>query len=120
MIFRQGLTGFLEILSYAGSGDPADDDAESPALNKDGSVRAFASGSTELLPGATTNTSRIFVHTTADGLEFIAAGRAPKLSDDGRYVAYLNGSRAIVHDRTLNQTHWQSDSLGLGLTAKRK
>lgn len=120
VIFRQGLTGFLEILSYAGSGDPADDDAESPALNKDGSVRAFASGSTELLPGATTNTSRIFVHTTADRLEFIDAGRAPKLSDDGRYVAYLNGSRAIVHDRTLNQTHWQSDSLGLGLTAVMK
>ena len=103
------------------SGDPV---ASPPSVSGDGSLVAFASTAPDLVTGDTNNRSDIFIHdlitsttTRVDlpagriGGANYAAVRDPRLSSDGRYVAFAadrrsswpygtgSGRDVLIHDR---------------------
>ncbi len=118
-------------VSVDSSGTQATGISDYCSLSGDGSVVAFESGAPNLVPGDTNGTDDVFVHNRETGqtsrISVDSAGfqgngssNAPRISADGRYVAFpsfamnlvpggTNNSRHVfVHDRQTGQTSLMS------------
>jgi len=68
---------------------------DEPAINANGRIVAFSSRATNLVPGASTSTVRVYVHDRQTGATTLQSvtpkgngGAGPKLSADGRYLVF--------------------------------
>lgn len=80
---------------------------EFPAMSADGTLVAYSSGATDLIPGDTNGTTDVFVQSletgvvdrvsvASDGWQGDGDARLPAMSSDGRYVAFTSGSTTLV------------------------
>jgi Tol biopolymer transport system component len=74
------------------AGVPANGDSSSPTLSDDGSVVAYVSSATNLIPNDTNNHADVFVHTAATGNTYrsptvSAPALSVAISANGRYLA---------------------------------
>lgn len=114
-------------VSVASDGSQGNDHSQYPSINFDGRYVVFNSSASNLISGDTNNTVDIFVYDritgetarvsiASDGSQANGGSYGPRISDDGRYVAFsshaanlvsgdTNGHGDIfVHDRDTNQT----------------
>jgi len=100
-------TETLTRVSVASSGDEADGWSSWPAISADGTVIAYDSEASNLVPGDTNTFADVFlfdretstvtrISIAADGSDPNGYSRNPSLSGDGRYVAYTSGASSIV------------------------
>ena len=133
---RDRLTGATQRVSVSSTGAQADGASELPTISADGRYVAFRSLADNLVSGDTNGTWDIFVHDRATGItervsvsssggQGTGTSRDPRVSADGRYVAFAstsanlvagdtNGAQDIfVHDRLAGTTALVSvDSAG--------
>jgi Tol biopolymer transport system component len=114
-------------VSVSSAGGEGDDQSFDPSLSADGRFVAFASRSTNLVPGDTNFSRDIFVHdrqtgqtsrvsVSSTGQQADNASFDPQLSADGRFVAFWSYAKNLVvgdtngredffvHDRQTGQT----------------
>ncbi|MBI3784003.1 MAG: hypothetical protein HY270_11440, partial [Deltaproteobacteria bacterium] len=124
---RDTVAGTTEVASVDSSGIEGNNNSFSPVASANGRYVAFHSNATNLVPGDTNAASDVFVHdrqtgvtervsVDSSGAQGNGASSFPKISDDGRYVAFVssasnlvagdtNGqSDAFVHDRVTGAT----------------
>lgn len=125
---RDRVAGTTELISVSSSGEHGNRDCLGPSISADGRYVTFASSSTNLVPGDTNGVFDIFVRDRIAGTtERVSVsssgtqqnggtGYGPKISADGRYVAFTslasnlvdgdtNGTFDVfVHDRTNDTT----------------
>jgi Tol biopolymer transport system component len=85
-------------------GDPFE--LSRPAISPDGRFVAFASTATDLVSGDTNGVADIFLHDRLSGTTTRISSGAnpsfnPRISDDGRFVAFESAS-SLVHDTCFN------------------
>lgn len=96
-------SGETRLASISSAGRPADITCFLPDLSGDGSVVAFKSEATNLVPGDTNGVPDVFVHEVASGsTERVSVddfgnqsngiSGGPAISDDARYVAFMSFS----------------------------
>jgi extracellular elastinolytic metalloproteinase len=104
---RDRQTGSTERVSVDSQGAQAASGAASPAISADGRFVAFASTSTDLVPGDTNGVADVFVHDRTTGAtERVSVGsagrqgnrisRLPAISADGRFVAFESAATNLV------------------------
>jgi Tol biopolymer transport system component len=119
--------GMTERVSVPSQGEQGNADANRPSISGDGTVVAFQSGASNLVPGDANLRSDIFVvdRTTGtivraseatDGAEGNAGSLSPSISGDGRDVAFYSAASTLVpgdtngswdvfvHDRVAGRT----------------
>jgi Tol biopolymer transport system component len=107
LVLRDLAAGTTELLSVDSSGRPAEWGGDQPSLSGDGRFVAFASTSSDLVPGDTNGFSDVFVHdrltgvterisVAADGSQATAYSKDPSISADGRYVAFRSFASNLV------------------------
>lgn len=110
------------LASVDSNGNQADGNSFLPAISQDGSIVAFKSAATNLVPGDTNGVIDVFVHDCRTGeTSRVSIGSSgaqtnglsfpPSMSDNGRFVAYgsaatnlvgglkIENSQVYVHDR---------------------
>jgi Tol biopolymer transport system component len=120
-------TGVTERVSVASDGTPPNGSSQAPSISGNGSIVAFRSAASNLVPGDTNNATDVFVHdrttgviervsVASDGAQTNSGSFSPSVSGDGRYVAFESlASRVVpgdtnsamdvfVHDRTTGVT----------------
>ncbi|MDX2606650.1 hypothetical protein PV379_38855 [Streptomyces caniscabiei] len=101
-----------EPISVTPGGKAGDSASEHVVISRDGRHLAFSSTATDLVPG---KPGGVFVRDLRTGrLERVAAGAAPAISADGRYVAV--GSTFRLHDRRTGRTERLDTGLPDGFT----
>jgi Tol biopolymer transport system component len=111
------VTGDTTRVSVASSGTQADDYSGSPAISADGRYVAFASSASNLVAGGDTAllSQDIFIHDRVSGATTrVSVGtggtqannisQAPKISADGRYVAFYSAASNLVAGDTNART----------------
>lgn len=121
------LTGVTERVSLSSDGSEANGPSSGGKVSRDGSVVAFESWASNLVPGDTNEESDVFVHDRSTGeTSRVSVGRrgeqgngasfAPAISGDGRIVAFASTSSNLVpgdtnfaadvfvHDRNTGET----------------
>jgi Tol biopolymer transport system component len=104
---RDQRTAKTERISAGLGGADADGDSKTPSVSADGSVVAFESSASNLVPGDTNGVSDVFVRDRAAGRTTVvsvdSAGTpgnegsfTPSISADGRYVAFASDATALV------------------------
>lgn len=98
-------------LSLGTGGVPGNGAATAASINSTGTVVAFTSEASNLVPNDTNGVSDLFVRVVPTGAVTRIAqqvGGEPRVSPNGRYVAYrANGGQLTVFDRTANtSTSW--------------
>src|SRR5581483_11731550 len=99
--------GRLTLVSVDPNGGQTDDGSFRPAVSADGSIVAFESDATNLVPGDTNDQRDIFVRDRAtdvtervsvtwNGMEALGDSQCPAISADGRYVAFLSRAWNMV------------------------
>ncbi len=118
---RDRISGVTTLVSVGEGGVPSDGNCYSPAISADGSVVAFHSLATTLVPDDTNSYGDVFVHDLQSGVTSrvsvdSAGGQlpgggywlSPAMSDDGNVIAfttYTSGTEKVfVHDRTNGST----------------
>ncbi|SNS76708.1 WD40-like Beta Propeller Repeat [Streptosporangium subroseum] len=102
-------------VSLAADGAQGDDDAWWPRLSADGSLVAWASPASNLVPDDTNNDVDVFVtdrrtgaiervSVASDGTQADAFSLLPDISADGRYVGFSSGATNLVPGDTNEQT----------------
>ena len=122
-------TGAVERVSVGSGGAPGDRDSTTPSISADGRFVAFASDATDLVPTDTNRRTDVFVRDRRLGLttrvsvgpEAVEGDRPssqPRISADGRYVAFASAASDLVpgdtnsapdifvHDRTAVRGYW--------------
>jgi len=100
-------TGTTERVSVSSGGDQGNSFSFGPALSADGRFVAFDSLSSNLVPGDTNRTGDVFVHdrrtgttrrvsVSSDGDQGDDLSLSPKLSADGRFVAFTSSASNLV------------------------
>ena len=93
--------------SVAGDGTQADGASEKPTMSGNGRLVVFASHATNLVPGDTNGFEDIFLHDLVtgetrrvslglQGVEADGDSSLPRISANGRYVAFLSMARNLV------------------------
>ncbi|WP_216590477.1 TolB family protein [Streptomyces brasiliscabiei] len=101
-----------EPISVTPGGKAGGGDSGHAVISRDGRYTAFSSTATDLVPG---KPGGVFVRDLRTGkLERVAAGLAPSISADGRYVAV--GSTFRLHDRRTGRTERLDTGLPKGFT----
>jgi Tol biopolymer transport system component len=114
-------------VSVATDGSPGNDVSRSPSLDASGTLVAFSSGSSNLVPGDTNFTSDIFVHdfltgttervsVASDGTQANARSREPTISACGRFVAFSSEASNLVQGDSLSVAHVFAHDRVLGTT----
>jgi Tol biopolymer transport system component len=109
---RDRNTDTTELVSINNSGDPANNYSEWPSISADGRYVAFRSDATNLVSGVTG--AQVYVHDrTAESTEVVSVNSSgtpgngystePKISPDGRYVAFHSWATNLVSDDTNNK-----------------
>ncbi len=104
-------TGTTERVSVATGGGQADGTNSNPAISADGRFVAFESDATNLVGGDTNAAKDVFVHDRQTGTtervsvatgggQAIGASLYPKISADGRFVAFFSGAANLVSSDT--------------------
>jgi Tol biopolymer transport system component len=104
---RDQRSGKTERISQGLGGADPDGDSKSPSVSADGSVVAFESSASNLVPGDGNGVSDVFVRDRTSGRTTLvsvdSAGRqgnggsfTPSISADGRYVAFASDATALV------------------------
>lgn len=86
-----------------------------PSISNDGSVVAFDSVASNLVPADTNSTMDVFVHDSTTGVtsrvsvdssgaQALDGSEGSSVSDDGRYVAFSSGASNLVPDDTNGET----------------
>jgi Tol biopolymer transport system component len=100
-------TGRTERVSVDSTGTPGNGVSEAPSLSGDGALVAFTSQATNLVAGDTNNATDVFVHdwhtgatvrasVATDGTQADRAAYDPRLSADGRFVAFDTDATNLV------------------------
>lgn len=101
-------TGVTERISVSSTGAQANGgSAGRTAISADGSLVAFASAATNLVPGASSGRDDVYVHSrSSGGIELVSvtpgggepngASSNPALSADGRYVAFQTAATDLI------------------------
>lgn len=108
--------GITTRVSIASDGTEANGSSWLPSMSADGRYVAFDSNASNLVPGDTNDSADIFVHdritgqTTrvsiaSDGAEADNASTHPRISGDGRYVAFDSEASNLV----LGDNNWHRD-----------
>jgi Tol biopolymer transport system component len=104
------MTGETTRVSVASDGTQANIDSFYPSISADGGFIAFSSAADNLVPGDTNGTRDVFVHDLATGetalMSVTLDGKVankysdnPKISADGRFVAFISFATNLVqHD----------------------
>ena len=112
--------------SVAADGSQADGDSRSPAIDDSGSVVAFASSATNLVPGDTKGKTNVYVRTLGPNpsTELVSvattgapgddASDEPSLNTDGTQIVFSSGATDLV----ANDTNGKTDVFRRDLTAK--
>jgi Tol biopolymer transport system component len=98
-------------VSVASDGTEANNNSEETSISADGRYVAFGSDASNLVPGGTNGTAGIFVHdlktgkTTlvsinSNGSEANGPSSSPRISGDGRFVAFTSWARNLVPNDT--------------------
>lgn len=98
----------LARVSVASDGTEADGDSYGPSLSADGRYVAFASTAANLTAGDSNRVSDVFVHdrqtgatervsAALDGAVYDRGSRSPRISADGRYVAFVSEATVFGH-----------------------
>ena len=122
---RDLAAGVTTRVSVTSTGGEADQASGAPAISGDGRVVAFTSAASNLVAGDSNDVTDVFVHVratgvterasvTSTGVELPSASSAPRLSGDGRFVAFLSAAsaeapsatKAWVRDRQAITTTW--------------
>jgi hypothetical protein len=101
----------IERVSISSAGIQANGDSEEPSLSSDGSIVAFISEATNLVPGDTNDVQDVFVHDLDTGItERVSVSSAGiqaddevftmSLSSNGRFVAFGSFATNLVADDT--------------------
>ena len=112
---RDRQNGTTERVSVNSVGDEGNDGGGRPAISADGRYVAFYSSSTNLVAADTNSAADIFVHdrqsgTTervsvdSSGAEANYGSYLPKISADGRYVAFVSDATNLVADDVASWT----------------
>jgi hypothetical protein len=108
VIVRSRASGAVTRVSQSSEGEPANADSGSLSLSSDGRRLAFMSGATNLVSGDRDGVEDIFVRDLVAHTTVRIPGTDPKISGDGRYIAFFgdeNGVRGVyVHDLTTRNT----------------
>ena len=99
--------GATERVSVASGGLQANGPSDRPSMSADGRFVAFESTATNLVTGDTNGMGDVFVHdrttgatsrvsVASDGTEANGDSRAPVLSADGRFIAFLSQATNLV------------------------
>jgi Tol biopolymer transport system component len=100
-------TGTTERVSVDSGGAPGNGTSDAPSLSGDGALVAFTSQATNLVAGDTNNATDVFVHdwhtgatvrasVATDGTQADRAAYDPRLSADGRFVAFDTDATNLV------------------------
>jgi Tol biopolymer transport system component len=100
-------TGITELVSVDSAGIEANGDCSWPAISADGSIVAFLSVATNLVPGDTNGMQDLFVHDRTTGVtervnldsagnEADGVANNPSISADGRFVAFDSDADDLV------------------------
>jgi Tol biopolymer transport system component len=111
VFLRDTWSGVTEIVSLDSAGIQGSSWSTSPAISANGTVVAFMSAATNLVPGDTNGVWDVFVrdrvhHTTEfasisdTGVAGDFASRDPSISADGRYVAFTSGATNLCNGDT--------------------
>ncbi len=106
-------------ISLGTGGTPGDGAAIAASINGNGSIVAFTSEATNLVPNDTNGVSDLFVRVVPTGTVARIAQQVagePRVSPNGRYVSYrTNSGQLAVFDRTTaTTTSWSPASIGFG------
>lgn len=108
---RANVGGITSIVSNANDGSQGNSNSYSPSISADGRYIAFRSEATNLVAGDTNEVSDIFVHDqqtgqkervsiTNDGTQSNGDSYLPRISANGRYVAFYSMANNLVEDDT--------------------
>jgi archaellum component FlaF (FlaF/FlaG flagellin family) len=101
------LTGQTTRVSVASDGTEGNGRSWAPSISADGRYVAFYSEASNLVPGDTNGRADVFVHdrltgqttrvsVASDGTEGNGASEFPRISADGRYVAFISDASNLV------------------------
>ncbi|WP_437047773.1 TolB family protein [Streptomyces sp. enrichment culture] len=119
-----------ERITVSAAGEQLAASSGGPSLSADGRYAAFATADAGVVPGDTNGESDVFVrdlrrgtvervNVATDGTQADAGSHSARISDDGRYVAFISGARTLaewsepsatrpsdvyVHDRRTGRT----------------
>ncbi len=107
VLVRDRQNGTTELASAASDGTIADDNSWLPSISRDGRFVAFSSGATDLVPGDVNGTEDVFLRDRQTGsLLLVSLGAAgvqgdgpssdPRVSADGRWIAFQSTSTNLV------------------------
>lgn len=110
---RDMATGQTRRISVTSTGAQANGDSYTPTISADGRYVAFATHATNLVPPDTIDTFEVFVHDVATGrtrrvsvtnsgapADSYSGGGGPKISADGRHVAFESAATNLVRGDT--------------------
>jgi Tol biopolymer transport system component len=108
------MTGVVQRVSVASDGTEGNGISAAPNISADGRYVAFMSNASNLVPGDTNGAYDVFVRDTGAGITYrvsVASGggqsngrsEAPRISADGRYVAFVSEATNLVPGDTNGQ-----------------
>jgi Tol biopolymer transport system component len=126
---HDGSTGVTERISVSTSGVEADNDSESPSVDKNGRVIAFDSHAENLVAHDTNSFMDVFVHdrmtgrtgrvsVNTNGGNGNGTSFGPSISADGRFVAFASDASNLVPDDTNHVRDMFVRDLVLGTTER--
>ncbi len=129
IFLRDRLLGTTERVSLADDGSESDGEAIHFSLSDDGRYVAFSTWATNLVAGDTNGARDVFVRDRLLGrTERVSVGSAgeqgfrdseePRISADGRFVAFRSAARGLVPDTTHDQWQYFLRDRLLGTTAR--
>ncbi|MBL8844089.1 MAG: PD40 domain-containing protein [Planctomycetes bacterium] len=119
----------VERLSVASDGTPGNAPSDEVSLSDDGALAAFASDATNLVAGDTNGATDIFlrdrvagttrrVSVSSSGVQANGASHSPRLSGDGRFVAFTSAASNLVTGDTANRIDVFLHEIATGVTTR--
>jgi len=119
----------IERLSVASDGTPGNGPSDAVSISDDGAVGAFSSDAANLVAGDTNGVADVFVRDRATGVtrrvsvssggaQGNGASREPRISGDGRFVAFTSAATNLVSGDTAGRIDLFIHELATGTTTR--